>query len=130
MVLREGEEFEYVFEAGSQHSAKHVGSGDVEVLSTPSLVLFMEKACLKYSQKGLEGGKTTVGTRLDVYHVRAAPVNTRIRIKGRLLSADGRRLLFWVEAFWEGVRIGYGLHERFIVDKEKFINKVREAIRR
>jgi len=129
VALREGDVFEYVFDVGPQHSAKHVGSGDVEVLSTPSLILFMEEACLKYSQEGLEEGKTTVGTRLDVYHVKAAPVNTKVKVRGRLLSVDGRRLLFWVEAFWKDVRIGYGLHERFIVDKEKFISKVREAIK-
>ena len=40
-----------------------------------------------------------------------------------LLEVDGRRLVFKVEAYDEAGLIGEGMHERFIINKEKFMAK-------
>ncbi len=126
--LKEGMKFSMVFKTGPQHSAKHVGSSTVDVLSTPSMIAFMEEACTIFCDKYLPEGQTTVGTAVNIKHVRAAPAGSEIRITGQLLNIEGRRLTFWVEAWWGNTRIGYGVHERHIIDKEKFIGKLKEAI--
>lgn len=108
-----------------QHSAKHVGSGSVEVLSTPSMILFMEETCRIFADEHLPEGQTTVGVHVDVYHVRPAPIGSEIEIHATLLQSDGRKLMFWVEAWCSGALIGYGLHERAVVDKEKFLSRVK-----
>jgi fluoroacetyl-CoA thioesterase len=113
------------FVVREEHSAKHLGSGDVAVLSTPSMILFMENTALELAQRYLPEGKTTVGIGVDVRHLRAAPVGAEIEVRAELLSVDGKRLVFWVEAWWGDKKIGHGLHERAIVDREEFLQKVK-----
>ena len=111
------------FKTGPEHSASHLGSG-ADVLSTPSMICFMERAC-KALAEPLPEGQTTVGVRVDVHHLRAAPIGAEIEVRAALLSADGRRLVFWVEALWDGERIGQGIHERRIVDEGEFLKGLR-----
>ncbi len=125
MNVTPGEKFSFKFKAGPEHSAKHVGSGDVDVLSTPSMILFMEEACRRFMDERLPEGETTVGTRVDVYHVKAAPTDSEIEVRGALLAVEGRKLVFWVEAWHGDQRIGYGVHERYVVNREAFINKLK-----
>ena len=125
MSVAPGEKFSFKFTTSSEHSAKHVGSGDVDVLSTPSMILFMEEACRRYMDDRLPESETTVGTRVDIYHVKAAPVGSEIEVHGTLLAIEGRKLVFWVEVWHNGRRIGYGVHERYIVNREAFLRKLK-----
>jgi len=124
--LNEGLQFKYKFKTTTEHSAKHVGTGNVEVLSTPSMIKFMEEACRRTVDEKLPEGYVSVGTLVNVRHVSAAPVNDELEVRGILLSIDGRRLTFWVEALWRGKKIGYGIHERVIVKKSEFIERLRK----
>jgi len=117
------------FKTLPEHSAKHVGSGDVEVLSTPSMIAFMEEASRLVVEDKLPHGFTTVGTLVNVRHLAAAPIGDEVEIRGILLSVDGRRLTFWVEAWWRDKKIGQGVHERTIVNREEFLNRLRESLK-
>ena len=111
-----------------EHSAKSVGSGDVKVLSTPSMIAFMEATSRDLVQPYLPEGYTTVGTRIDVRHLSPAPVGQEIIVISELTAVEGRKLIFKVEAFWKGNKIGEGKHERYIVNLERFLDKVRRSI--
>ncbi len=128
MGLNVGDEFVREYIVGKEHTARHIGSGEVEVLSTPSMILFIEETCRRYCDEGLGKGETTVGTRIDVYHVKPAPTGAKVTIKCKLMAREGRRLTFWAEVYWGSKLIGYGIHERFIVDKEKFLSRVKEVM--
>lgn len=124
MNLTPGMRYVRKYVTTEQHSAKHVGSGSVEVLSTPSMILFMEETCRIFADEHLPEGQTTVGVHVDIHHVRPAPIGSEVEIHTTFLQTDGKRLMFWVEAWCSGVLIGYGLHERAIVDKEKFLSRI------
>lgn len=109
-----------------EHAAKHVGSGEVEVLSTPSMIAFMEAASLECVQQYLPDNLTTVGTMVNIRHLKPAPVGATIIVETQLVEREGRRLLFNVKAYWKQVLIGEGRHERYIVDREKFLEKLRK----
>ncbi len=121
-------EFEHEYIVEDQHTAKFLGSGDVEVLSTPAMILFMENTARLSVEGELPENLTTVGTHVDVRHLRPAPKGARIRVISRLLKQEGRKLVFEVKAFWRDELIGEGTHERYIVDREKFLRKVKEKI--
>ncbi|RSN73816.1 MAG: thioesterase [Thermoproteota archaeon] len=125
-MLRPGLKDRRLFRVTDQHSAKFLGSGDVSVLSTPSMITFMEETCRKMVESFLEEGDTTVGTRVDVSHLKPAPVGEEVEVTAELIEVDGRRLKFRVEAFWRGEKIGEGYHERFVVNRERFLSKLRE----
>ncbi len=116
----------YTYMVREEHTAKHIGSGTVEVLSTPSMIAFMEHASLECIQRYLPKGYTTVGIRVDVKHLKPAPKEAKITVKTRLVKRDGKKLVFKVQALWGDIVIGEGMHERYIVDEKKFIEKLNE----
>jgi predicted thioesterase len=71
-----------------------------------------------------ECGQTTVGTLLNVSHVAATPLGMQVTAKAELVTMDNRKLTFKVEAFDEKGKIGEGIHERFIINIEKFMGRV------
>lgn len=107
-------------------TAKTIGSGELSVYATPALIALIEETAWKSICRCLELGQTTVGTRLDVSHIAATPVGRRVRCETELIEIDRRRLVFSAEVFDETGKIAEGTHERFIVDKERFMQKANE----
>ena len=105
-------------------TASKWGSGLVPVYSTPALVGLMEASAVKALEGQLEAGKTTVGGHIDVHHMAATPVGMTIRARAELTAIEGRKLTFQVEAWDDVEKIGEALHERFLVDTEKFVARV------
>jgi len=104
-------------------TAERWGSGLVPVYSTPALVGLMEASAVKALQGQLDQGQTTVGGRIDVHHLAATPVGMQVRARAELVAIEGRKLIFQVEAWDEVEKIGQALHERFLVDVEKFVSR-------
>lgn len=111
-------------------TAKALGSGGLDVLSTPKLIALMENAALLSVRPYLEEGSDTVGTLLNVKHLAATPVGMTVRAEAELIEIDRHRLVFSVKAWDEVELVGEGTHERFIVDMEKFTNKCNSKIKK
>jgi predicted thioesterase len=100
--------------------ASAVGSGSLEVLSTPWLVALLERAaCAAVEGRLGDAGQTTVGARMDVRHLAPTPAGVDVRAHAELVEVDGHRLIFRVEAFDTSERIGEGTHERIVVDASR-----------
>ena len=121
--IKVGLKGEETFKVSENQSAKAKGSGSVNVFSTPDLITEMERVCLTMVEALLDEGLSTVGTLVNVKHIAATPVGMNVKIQGELIELDRRKLLFKVVAFDEKEKIAEGLHERFIIDKEKFTSK-------
>ena len=104
-------------------TAAAVGSGLVPVFATPYMVALMENAAVNAVQAGLEAGQGTVGTRLEVTHDAATPVGMKVWAEAELTAVDGRKLTFAVTAFDDAGPIGKGVHQRFVIQNEKFLAK-------
>ena len=66
----------------------------------------------------------TVGTHINVSHSAATPPGLDVTVKVELVQVEGRRLVFEVEAH-DGVDlISRGSHERFVIDRARFGEKV------
>jgi len=106
------------------NTAKFAGSGELDVFATPSMVAIMEQAAQSSVAPYLEDGQGTVGTKLCVSHDSATPLGMRVWAESVLTECDGRRLVFEVRAYDEAGLIGQGIHERFIIFNERFLEKV------
>ncbi len=107
-------------------SAKQVGSGSVEVFATPAMIALMEEAAAQCVQPYLPEGNATVGTKVDISHSAATPIGMKVYAQAELLEIDRKKLVFKIEAFDEQGKIGEGAHERFIIDVERFMEKVNQ----
>ena len=106
-----------------QNTAASMGSGNLDVFATPYMVALMEEASQRSVAPFLEEGQSTVGTRLCVSHDAATPLGMKVWAESLLTEIDGRRLVFEVRAFDECGQIGKGTHERFIIKKQRFLEK-------
>jgi fluoroacetyl-CoA thioesterase len=105
---------------GTRDTAPHVGSGKIGVLATPIMVNLMEAAALQAVERFMPPGHQTVGTHLDVKHFAATPVGMRVVARAELVKVDGRTLTFQIRAEDEREAIGEGMHERLIINVERF----------
>ena len=105
---------------GTRDTAPHVGSGKIGVLATPIMVNLMEAAALQAVEKFMQPGHQTVGTHLDVKHFAATPVGLRVIAHAELVKVEGRTLTFRIRAEDEREPIGEGVHERLVINVERF----------
>lgn len=99
------------------------GSGALEVFATPAMIALMEKTCLMGVCDKIGEGNTTVGIAVNIKHLKASPVGATIRCEAELVEVDRRRLVFAVKCYEGETLVGDGLHERFVVESEKFMSK-------
>jgi fluoroacetyl-CoA thioesterase len=109
---------------GEEHTAPRVGSGLVHVLATPVMINLFEAAALDAVDQHLDAGYQSLGTVLNVRHIAATPVGLRVFAVARILKVEGRTVFMAVEARDEKELIGDGLHERVVVNVEKFALRV------
>lgn len=122
--LKVGMELKKDYMVTRTETAQVMGSGGLEVLATPILVAWAENAAYEMAELCLPDEQTTVGVNINLNHIAATPVGMKVRIKVVLTNIESRRLDFTVEA-WDTVqKIGEGTHQRFVVQKMKFMGKV------
>lgn len=105
------------------NDAIHVGSGDVPVYATPAMIALMEDTAASSIRPFLSEGQASVGIGIQTSHVSASPHGMQIRCETTLTEIDRKHLVFRVQAFDECGLIGEGTHDRFIIDKERFMEK-------
>jgi fluoroacetyl-CoA thioesterase len=101
-----------------------------EVFATGFLVGLLEWACILCINPHLNWPEEqSVGIHIDVSHEAATPPGFEVSVDVRLVEVDGHRLVFEVEAH-DGVElISKGRHERFIINKSKFDQRLDEKHR-
>lgn len=107
-----------------EDTAAVYGSGALEVFATPAMIALMEKTCLESVSDNIGEGNTTVGIAVNIKHLKASPVGALIRCDAKLVEVDRKRLVFEVKCFEGESLVGEGVHERFVVDSEKFMGKL------
>jgi fluoroacetyl-CoA thioesterase len=106
-------------------TAKHLGSGTLAVLATPSMIALMEGTSHQMVTPFLTPQQSTVGVLVNVRHLAATPLGMAIRIHSELVSVEGRKLTFKVEAYDAVEKIGEGVHERFVIDLARFEDRLK-----
>lgn len=109
-----------------QDTAARWRSGLVDAYSTPTLIGLAENACVIAVEKHLNDDQTSVGIEVSVKHLAATPVGMTVKAKAELVEVDGRRLKFRIEAWDEKEKVCEGWHSRAIVDRSRFVDKLKQ----
>ncbi len=115
---------EIVCETSPEHTAKYFYENLPPVFATPFLAGFMERASAELINDHLEPGEQSVGISMDLKHTAATPLGMTVRIKTEVTAVDGAKLTFQLEAWDEAEPIGRAVHERFIINADKFNARV------
>jgi fluoroacetyl-CoA thioesterase len=103
-----------------------IGLDDARVLSTPNMILCMEQVCRNTLFACLDPGHDSVGTKVNVSHLKAAPIGATVTFTTEITAANDKRVEFHVVAKTADEVIGEGTHERAIIDVVKFAKRVAE----
>jgi predicted thioesterase len=98
----------------------HVVPGMPEVYGTPVMILHMEIASGSAVQPFLPAGHVSVGMMVNIRHLAATPVGRTVRAIARVVAVEASSVLFEVEAWDGGRKIGDGTHRRGVVDVAGF----------
>jgi fluoroacetyl-CoA thioesterase len=96
------------------------------VLSTPAMIGMMEVAAAQAVQPALQLGTITVGTRIEVDHLKAVSLGATVVATATLVERSGRFLIFEVDARSADHVIGRGRVHRAIVEPQSFHGKAKE----
>ena len=102
------------------------------VFSTPSMISEMEETCrLLLKEEFLQDEEwDSVGTLVNIRHLKATPVGAEIKLKAKVVNVNNRRVTFEIDAVDKIEKIGEGIHERTIINipefRERFNTKLKK----
>ena len=100
------------------------------VLATPRIISYLERTAHYAILPFLKASQTSVGATVTLRHLAPTPAGMQVRFRVELVEVDRRRLLFKIEAFDEVEKVAEGEHERFIVDWDRFNQRLAEKQKR
>ena len=126
MILEKGLSAQSRPTVAAANTAAEMGSGDMPVFATPALVALLENAAMRAVAEALPEGATTVGSEMNCSHIKPSGLGAEITATAVLTRVEGRKLTFNVGARDEEGLIGEGVHVRYVVDRERFLAKIRK----
>jgi len=115
-------------QVSSDDIAQTLGTGDVPVLASSRLLTWAEDATCAAIDADLDKSQTSVGTKLQLDHKQASPLNATVSVRADLIRVDGRLLEFEIRAEHnDGQVVGRGKVTRMVVDRQRFLERVAPA---
>ncbi len=124
-MIKTGITYRAVLKVTAEQSAERMGSGDLPVLATPALIALMEQAAMKAVAPYLQATESSVGVFVNCRHTRATAIGDEVYAEACVTGVDGRRISFEITACDSRGEIGRAEHDRFVVDRERFLSKLK-----
>jgi fluoroacetyl-CoA thioesterase len=124
MAITVGMKHEMRLKTGPEHSAQKFFQGVPDVFGTPFLGGLFEGTSAALMAPHLGPGEQSVGISMDLKHTAPTPLGMEVRAVTEVTQVEGRKVTFKLEGFDEKEKIGEAVHERFIINAEKFNQRV------
>jgi fluoroacetyl-CoA thioesterase len=121
--LQPGVHVEKQWRVADEHCTRRAS---YQILSTPSMVMFVEATAIHALDAYLDDDEATLGSRLEIRHIAPTLRGMNVRVTATVAEVDRRRVTFDVEIFDDIERIGYGKHDRFVVDLGRYTQRLDE----
>ena len=108
--------------------ARCTARGEYRVFSTPSMTQLVESTAHQLALPHLKPGQGQVGVSITVRHMAATPMGKKVRAEAELIAIDRRKLSFKVKVFDEVEQVGESEHDRFVIDLDKYFEKLKKKI--
>jgi fluoroacetyl-CoA thioesterase len=106
----------------------HVHEDMPEVYGTPIMIYHMESTSGAAIQQYLPEGWVSVGTVVNVKHLAATPVGSKVTLQATVIEIGDSTITFAVEAHDETEKIGEGTHVRAAVEMSRFMKRVKAKV--
>ena len=123
---RIGEVGELAIPTNMKHAVEFHGDGMPAVVSTPNIIQFLERTARHTLAPHLEADERSVGLKIDIRHLAPTPVGQTIHCRAQVISVDGSKIQFQIEARDAHEVIVRGLHKRIVSRTESFTRRVKQ----
>jgi predicted thioesterase len=103
---------------------------EARTYATPSMILDIEHTCRELIIEHAEAGEDSVGMEVAVKHLAPTLMGMTVEITVRVTSVDGRKVTFEATVKDELDNVGAGNHTRFVVEKAKTLERLKEKAAR
>ena len=121
---RIGEVGELAIPTDMKHAVEFHGDGMPAVVSTPNIIQFLERTARHTLAPHLEADERSVGLEIDIRHLAPTPVGQTIHCTARVITVEGSKVTFQIEARDVHEVIVRGLHKRAVIRTENFTKRV------
>lgn len=135
-TLQPGAKTEFAFKVPANKTVPHLYPEAHEfqqmptVFATGFMVGLMEWTCIKVLEPHLDEGEGSLGIHVDVSHTAATVPGQTVTVEAECTKIEGRKVSFHVKARDEIDTIGEGMHQRMVVNTDKFVSKVNEKAKK
>lgn len=109
-------------------TAEKAGNKGVDVLSTPILLQLIEQAAVECLAPVLSPEEVSLGAHVELTHLAPVPVGYIVRTEVEIIAVNGRRVEFAIAAFDEREKVAEGTHERYVIERSKFLAHLEEKM--
>ena len=102
--------------------------GGYRVFSTPSMTQLVESTANQLAAPHLKPGQGQVGTFVTIRHMGPTPMGKKVRAEAELVAMDRRKLMFKVKVYDDVEQVGEAEHERFVIDEDKYIDRLKKKM--
>jgi predicted thioesterase len=120
-----GEVGELSIPTDMKHAVEFHGDGMPAVVSTPNIIQFLERTARHTLTPHLEADERSVGLEIDIRHLAPTPVGQTIHCTARVISVEGSKVQFQIEARDAQEVIVRGLHKRAVIRLESFSKRLK-----
>jgi predicted thioesterase len=128
--LEPGMFIEKKIETSPDMAASRFHESSPRVLSTPSLITFLQTTCADLMAPFLDEGEMAVSTRIEMNHFASTPIGMTITIRAEVKEMDRNRIFFQVQAFDELEEIASGYNDMYVINEERFERGIKRKLER
>jgi predicted thioesterase len=107
-------------------TAEKAGNKGVDVLSTPALLQLIDDAAVQCLAPVMSSDDVSLASYVELTHMAPTPVGLIVRVEVEVIGVDGRRVNFAFMAFDEREKVAEGTHERYVIERAKFLLNLEE----
>lgn len=107
-------------ETKPEMAASRFHENSPQVLSSPSLVTFMQTTCADLMAPFLDKTEMVVSIRIEMSHFASTPIGSTITIKAAIVKTEGDKVYFKIDAYDEVEKIATGYNDMYIINEERF----------
>jgi predicted thioesterase len=119
---------EKIIQTTPEMAASRFHESSPRVLSTPSLITFMQTTCADLLSPFLYSNEMAVSIKIEMNHLASTPVGMPITIRCEIIKTDDKRINFKVEAFDEMEKIASAYNDMYIIDIERFERGIKRKL--
>ncbi len=109
-------------------AASRFHANSPQVLSSPSLITFVQTTCADLMAPFLDKGEMVVSTRIELSHFASVPIGSELMVRAEIDKCKGSTIYFKIDAYDDTEKIASGSNDMYIVNEERFARGIERKI--